>query len=765
MSDISRRALFRTMAAAGTAALTACRRYAGPMTLPPVPAGWRRGEERWIATTCGQCPAGCGIKVRVFEGHAVKIEGNPDHPVNGGGIGPKGQAGLQLLYHPDRIHGPLRRDGPRGSGRWTQISWDEAIRQVAEHLRDLRARGEARGLVVIDGEPRGLVPRLWDRFLRAFGSPNHVRHASTNEAAQALAMTYMQGVADVPAYDWRNTEYVLGFGALIFESWCQTIHMSRATSSLRRGTPGRRVKFVHVSPSFSVTAAKADEWIPIEPSTEGALALGIAHVLIRDGLHDAEFVREHTFGFESWRDDEGRQRRGFRDVIADYTPDKTSRITGVPPATIERLAREMSAHRPAIALADGSAAGATNGLATAMAIHALNALAGSIERPGGVVHERSPLSAWPAIDPDDIAASGLQAERIDGGGTARCVLGSGSIQSVPDAVLSNRPYPVQTLMLYRSNPVFTKPEGSKWIHALAKVPFVVSFSPLPDESTLWADLVLPDHTYLERSEIVEPMPSSGRPIVSVRQPVVAAIHDTKATGDVVVRIAQTIGGSVAQAFPWRDARAAGDELVRGIPESALREKGAWAGDQVVEHWEDAFATPSRKFEFYSQTIRAKLAGTIDDAQLDDACLPHWEPARFAGDPRAYPFVLAPHRGINHAEGGVRHLPWLRELPAAGLLAWQETVEINPADARQLGVEEADRVSVETPAGRRTFLVRVDDGTRQGTIGVPLGHGPWPPDPRDAGTAGGEALLVALSDPRAGIFARNATRARVRKEDA
>jgi anaerobic selenocysteine-containing dehydrogenase len=724
----------------------------------------------------------------VYEGRAVKIEGNPDHPVNGGGIGPKGQSGLQLLYHPDRIRGPLRRDGPRGSGRWVRISWEEAVRETAVRLRDIRARGDARAVVVIDGEPRGVVPRLWDRFLRVYGSPNHVRHASATESGQALAMAFMQGIPEVPAYDWQHTEYVLGFGVPLFESWCQTIHMSRATGALRRGTPGRRVKFVHVSPRFSVTAAKADEWVPIEPATEGALALGIAHVLIRDGLHDSTFVRDHTFGFETWRDRQGHVHRGFRElVMADYRPDTVARITGVPAETIERLAREMSAHQPAIALGDGAASGATNGLGTAMAIHALNAVAGSIERRGGVLAQRPAIRPWDQPVPDATATAGLQAERIDGGGTSACPLGGGSIQAVPDAILSNRPYPAQALILYRSNPVFSKPEGARWVQAIQKVPFVVSCSPLPDESTFWADLILPDHTYLERWDVVEPSPSSGRPVISFRQPVVPPRHNTLATGDALIRIARAIGGSVAEAFPWPDARAAGTDLLRGLPlpaqddekgQARLHASGAWAGEQAFEQWNDAFATPSGKFEFYSQTIAARLAAMFPDAgQLrqhlvavgvatpaDDLCLPHWEPARHAGTEREYPFLLAPYRAINYAEGGVRHLPWLREMPAAGLLAWKEVVDVNPEDARQLDVGEGDLVSIESPAGRRRVCVRMNDGTRRGTLGLPLGHGPWPPGIEDAGTAGGHGLLTALSDPLAGISASEGTRVRIRKED-
>ncbi len=783
MRPLSRRELLQAMAVSGAAAAAACGKYPGPEPVSAVPEGWYRGEERHVATTCGQCPAGCGITVRVHEGRAVKIEGTRGHPINGGTLGPKGQSGLQLLYHPDRIRGPLRRDGPRGSGRWIQITWDEAIDQLATALAKIRSGGDSRGLVVVDGEPRGPVPRLWERFLTAYGSPNHVRHLSASDGGSVRAMGFMQGVDELPAYDWTNTNYVLSLGTGLFESSCQMIHHARATSAMRLGQPGKRVKFVHVSPRFSVTAAKADEWVRVEPATYGALALGIAHVLVRQSLYDAEFVRDHTFGFDQWRDSRGRTHRGFRDlVLNDYPPEKVAGITGVPVDAIERLAREMSTHRPAIALADGTGTAATNSLGTAMAIHALNGLLGSIETRGGVLARRPALSSWNPTEPDDAARRGLAAEPIDGRGTLACPLGEGAVQALPEAILSERPYPVTALILYRSNPVFSKPEGARWAQAIQKVPLVVSCSPLPDESTLWADLVLPDHTYLERWEIVEPAPSSGRPIIGLRRPVVPPRHDTLATGDVVIRLAHALGPALAGAFPWSDYKAAVTALLTanetgkpGLVER-LEKTGAWSGDAEFERWSEAFSTPSGKFEFYSQTIASRLARHFPTEQAlnahlsgrgvltrgDDLCLPHWEPAQFAGDPGEYPFLLDPHRGINYAEGGFRHLPWLRELPGSGLSAWDDAVEINPDDATRLGLSEGQWIWIESPAGKRRVRARVNAGIAVGTIGLQLGHGPWPPTTADAGT-GGHGLLVALGDPMAGILAHHATRVRVRED--
>lgn len=797
--SLSRRDFLKTAgAAAGGLVLSGCPKQ-DPYALdkPDVPgaASWRKGQEKWILSTCGQCPAGCGIRVRVVEGRAVKIEGNEACPLNRGGLGPKGQSGLQLLYHPDRVRHPLKRDGPRGSGRWQPVTWEEAIAEIGQQLRELRARGEPRGLVVLDGEARGPMFDLWERFCQAYGSPNHIDHRATTDGARNLAMAYMHGVDELPAFDWENTHYVLGFGSGLLESWSQTIHFLRASRHLWRGVPGRRVKFVLVSSRYSVTATKADEWVAIEPATYGALALGLAHVLVKNELYDTAFVREHTFGFEDWQDVQGRTRRGFRDlVLKDYPVETVERITGIATKTIERLAREMAAHRPAIVLTDDCAAAATNGLGTAMAIHALNALLGNLERPGGLlVQRRAPLAPWPTLKLDELARTSRAAPRIDGTGTQTCPLGHSFIQTLPEAILSDRPYPIEALILYRSNPVFSKPDGRRWIKAISKVPLVVSCSPLPDESTLWADFVLPDHTYLERWEIVEPVPGLGYPMLGLRQPAVEPLYDTMPTGDVVIRLAREIGEPLAGAFPWKHYRSAVLRRLEGVHKARSgstvatsiskfhkglrRDGGWWAPGYPFEQWGDAFHTPSGKFEFYSQTIAARLAKVFPDAEErdrylehlgvatrgDDLCLPHWEPPRFAGDTGTYPFVLLPYRGIDYAEGGARHLPWLCELPIQGRSGgWVERIELHPDDAGRIDVREGETVWVSSPAGKRLLTACLQPGIRPGTVGLPLGHGSWPPDPSAAEPAGVYGLIANANDPLTGVLALQGTRVRIEK---
>ncbi len=299
--------------------------------------------EQWTPTICLMCPGGCGVLVRTINGRAVKIEGNPLHPVNTGKVCPKANASLQVLYDPDRLRGPLRQAGQRGSGEWKPISWDKAIQLAAERLAAIREESGPASIAFMSGRVRGQMAGLIDRFMLAYGSPNHIRHDSLSVDGERIANELVYGHRDQLGYDWDNCSFVLSFGRAFLEASRPTIRQIRAFGAMRRDRPNRRAKFVQVDARFSITAAKADEWISIRPGTDGALALGIANVILAEELYDLDFVQKHTFGFEDWTDLDG-SHEGFRSfVLRNYHPNQVEAITGVPADTIVRLAREFAA--------------------------------------------------------------------------------------------------------------------------------------------------------------------------------------------------------------------------------------------------------------------------------------------------------------------------------------------------------------------------------------------------------------------------------------
>ena len=267
------------------------------------------GPESWVASTCGLCPGGCGVVVRKIGERAVKLEGNPIHPVNRGRLCPLGQASLQLLYNPDRLRSPLKRVGDRGSGKWQKISWEEAMSLIASKLKELRERGEPHTLAVLGSKGSELSNRLMHRFLNVYGSPNYV--PTEREDPSSLAQYLTQGIRERVAYDFESTNYILSFAAPLVEGWLSPVRQMRALAFLRQGRPGHRGKLVQVESRLSATAAKADEWVPIRPGTEGAFALGIAHILVKEDLYDRAFVDGHLVGFEERMDQAGKRRKRF----------------------------------------------------------------------------------------------------------------------------------------------------------------------------------------------------------------------------------------------------------------------------------------------------------------------------------------------------------------------------------------------------------------------------------------------------------------------
>jgi anaerobic selenocysteine-containing dehydrogenase len=696
------------------------------------------------------------VRVRVVEGRAIKIEGNPDCAVNRGGIGPRGLSGPQVLYDPDRIREPLRRVGARGAPTFEPISWDDALALLATRLRGLREKGEAHRSAIVCGRERGMMLELWQRFAAAYGTPNLVDGMCTESGPIADAMHWMQGVREIPAHDWNQTRYVVSIGSGILESSCQLVYFARAQASMRRGKSTARARIVHAGVAMSRTAMNADEWIAIRPGSHAAFALGLAHVLVREGRYDQAFVRDHTFGFEPWKDEQGIEHAGFKSVLAEYTPEKVASLCGIPADAIVRIALDLEANRPCFAVAGPEAVLASNGMRTAMAVHALNALLGSIDRPGGLLVQRAaPLADWPELELDDAAQTSLARERIDGAASARFPLASSVLDALPESMLSARPYALDTLLLYYANPLYSRPDPERWREALANVPFVVSFSPFLDETVSEvADLVLPDHSYLERWEDAAFAPSIGVAAFGVRQPVVEPLYATRATGDVLIALAKAIGEPLEEAFAFDDFKDALKKRMVGIFNarrgSIVEEKGSeflkrlyatgsWNDDAYpFESWAETLRTPSGKLEFFSQAMWKKLSETAAaagrspaemvsarglPADLDRACMPGHDEIAWMGEAAARPLQLIPHKPNGYAVGSGANQPWLQELaPWTGRRTYTTEAEVHPDTARAHGIVDGDRIEVASSAGRIDVVARVTSGVLPGIVRIAQGGG-------------------------------------------
>ncbi len=686
------------LAGLGAAMLPGCRRAWSPPEADPtsrsqikpyVPGAetYATYEERWIHTSCAQCPAACGVRVRVVEGRAVRIEGNTENPINRGGIGVRGLSGLQTLYDPDRIAQPLRREGDR----FVPIAWDRALDLLATELARVRERAPEQ-LLVMSGLERGFGHELLGRLCRAFGTPNFVDGSPSHSATLARAMEHTLGVREVPAYGWEGAGAILSLEAALFEDACRSTYFARVTAAMRRDI-ARRARLVHAGSTFDLAAYNADRWLRIRPGTAGALALGICHVLMRDDTYAHELV------------DRARELAGFRALVASHDPARVATITGCDAAAIEDLAHELWDRRPVLAVVDERSLAFTNGLATAEVAIALSALLGSVEnaRGGLRVAPIAPTRAWAEPALDAVAKRGLAAWRLDGAGSAPYTGARSVLDTLPDAILAAPP---AIALLHHANPVSARAQPERWRDALAAIPLVVSFSPAIDETVAAvADLVLPDHTYLERFEDATPLPGSPRAVAGVRNPVVTPLHDTRATADVVLDLAHRLGDPVAAAFPWRSSRDAFEERWLGLH--------AAGRGTIVEARPKAFLDRFYDAGFWADTDDAPP--TAVELALPVA----WSEPRWDGDPARFPLVLLPYHPLGHAEGA--NQPWLRDLhPRPGLHAWTLAASLSPHDAPHL--REGQRIRVVSPYGTLELPVHLDPHLAPGCIAIPTGGG-------------------------------------------
>jgi len=679
----------------------------------PVPPD---GEGTYVRSTCTLCPGGCGISVRKIDERAVKIEGAKGHPINDGGVCILGLSGLQLLYGPTRIQAPLKRAGKRGEGKWTTISWAQAIAEVADKLGELRAQGNPQSLACITSRDAGTVPQLLNRFMRAYGSPNFFRMPSVEDAYES-ALYLTQGVAGSAGLDVENADFILSFGSAILDGYGSPVRMFRANSRLKE-TNGT---VVQIEARLSNTAAKADTWLAVKPGSEADLALAMAHVIISRNAFNRNFVTDNAEGFE-----------GFARMVQEkYTPEDVADRTGIEAAVIAETAMKFAAAKKPLALF-GKGKGQTPGsLKEALAVQALNALVGNINAPGGV----QALAAydyinWPDAETDDVAAAGLQTPRLDGAGTDRFP----HARYLPHR-LAGAAEGIQALLVAESNPCYSLPNTQAVQEAFDKIPFVVSFSSFMDETAMHADLILPNHHYLERYEDVPVTAGLTRATVGLCRPVVAPLYDTQHLGDSLLQIAKALKGTVAGAFPWPDYESCLKATLRD-QWSALTSEGVWVDAAASRQ---GFETDSGKFVLMNDSIGA--AYMADEVAME-------------GRDPAYPLLLVPYDSIRLASRYVGDTPFMIKTVSDAVIKGQDGfVEINPETAKKAGLADGQTAQLSTPVGSAKVRVHYEHGIMPGVVAMPRGLGHTAYDAYLAGKGVNVNQLIGpVEDPASGLDA-------------
>ncbi len=759
-------------------------------------------RERFVNTLCPMCPGGCGLKIRVVHECAVGVRGNKNHPINRGGLCSRASVVLQDLYNPDRLHRPMRSVGGRGSGKWEPIDWNTATDIIADKLRTVREQSP-QSLCTVLGRDRGLTRMAWQRFMRAFGSPNLIDAFPDDNLDVHPAVLATQGIQQRLGYDIANASYILSFSSGWLDAHWSSEQAARAFAEFRRGRSGFRPKWVHIEPRHSLTGIKADEWLPIRPGTEGTLALGIAHVLIREGLYDREFVEQRSYGFEDWVDRQGVNRLGFRRmVLQDYAPVKVQELTGVPEGDIFRIAREFSVNRPAVALGfDGGGCG-SSATYDRMAIHCLNALVGSLDVTGGVTifQEFSLLDDTHELN--SVASRGLSSPRLDGPVDQRR-LATSAIDLLADAIEHGQPYSTEALFLIDANPVFSLAEGKRLSAALSSVTFVVAVSGYHDDSNRHADLILPLLHGLHRWDFNLGHTLTGHSVVTVSQPAMDPPSGSRPPYDIVRALAGRLGEDMVSVLPWSTSKEVVDTVCRELFDASkgaafgpanedswaqLLESRGWRApfannyeefkrdvldgggwtDPIYFHreWDRVFRSPSGKFAFSSvyldHSFKA-LPETNEVFDRDRRCLPNCRTQRRERD-KTYPLDLYVYSLPNLVAVSSPNLPWLNDIAGAYMFEkWRTWVEIHPQTAERLEVGAHDSVEVCTPQSRLVLPVKIYSGLMPDVIAIPFGFGHKSGGRWCKGIGENPAELVTPHlDPLTGKSLWTATRAAIRK---
>jgi Fe-S-cluster-containing dehydrogenase component len=606
------------------------------------------GVSTYYATTCRECAAACGVIAETRDGRTIKLEGNPDHPVNRGALCARGQSALQGLYNPDRYRGPM----VRRNGQLQSVGWDEALQLFAQKLGETRSRGGAGNAVFINQHESGSYPGFLDSWLTAFGMPAHLSYDAGADHAVIAANRQSYGVS-WPKLDFRAARLVVSIGADFLDSWGAMVpqQLDFADARANHDTAPR---LVYVGPRRSLTGLNADQWIDCRPGSEMAVV---------------------------------RMLQGQMSVEA------TAQATGVIASILDAFSREFAATTPSMVIAGG---GGTDALEVALAANALNQARGNV----GVTIK--PNEGYLGFDrmasPAELRAL---ADRMNSGG-------------------------VSLLMVRGANPAFTLPKAVGFAAAMAKVPFKVSFSSVPDDTSELADLILPDHHPLEQWGDAEPV----RGTISLQQPTMDPVFDTRATSDVLIAVAKKDPGNAAR-YTMADYRS---WLIGRFPGGAA-------------------------------ALTAALPRGMTSGSLGEATTARAVPATRAAAPieqssgNMY-LVVYSHPMLGDGRGANK--PWLQEIPdPVTKICWQTVAEMNPVTAEKMGLENGDHVTVQTSAGSLTLPVLRYPGTQRETVAIATGRGQVHGG-RYAKAGFNPLEILPLAEDRAGGVAFVSTKANVSK---
>lgn len=653
---------------------------------------------RAIPTTCEQCPAGCGIIAYLNGDRLVQILGNPNHPDNLGGICAKGISAINLVNDPERLLYPMKRTGPRGSGQWTEITWDEAYQKLSTRFKEIIGSGRTGELVFDKGQDEPLL----DKFITAVGSPNIIDRSALKNINRAKALTSMM-MPHSFIEDVGRSRTIINFGANPYANHDHFIGIARR---LAHAQTERGAKLFTFDVRMSETAAKSDAWYPIKAGTDGIVALAIAHMIIKNGLADEDF----------WHKKTNYPLSMLKEHLLKYTPEVAEKESGIRAADIEHLAAEFAARKPSVAMIGGGASEHENGSQNVRNIALLNCLVGNLEKEGGIFYPRFPASFQP-----ETAYSRIILEKS-----------GNTVKGIADLEKANSR--INTYFTYLSNPAYDDSDCQTTLRLLGDekiVPFLVVMDTHLTETAMMADMVLPAATFLEGWSIKNVPSLDMVPVLNLRQPVVSLLSkaevlrsphfevgkllepsfrprgEAKEVGNFCLELAERLGEKVLESLPFKDTQDYAERIISSNPSlqkqgglNALKKNGFYINSD-----NNNLSPTNERIEIYSNALK----------QDGHSPLPVYQPISIHKKKNETEFILTPFKS-NLMARGTANSKWAREILHENRL-W-----MNKEAAFRLGIKNGDRVRVSSSVGNLITRVLTTDRIHPGSVALAEGLG-------------------------------------------
>lgn len=713
MPDFSRRDFLKlSTATIGALAFSGISKLGSPQ-VRAAPNFWWQEETATKFNYCEMCYWHCGVKAEVTNGRVAKIYGDDEDPLSQGNLCPRGQAGVQQLYNPDRLKKPLISVGERGEGKYREATWEEALDYTADKLSNVSEKyGGPESIAWLNHTSSGA---WFSHLAAAWGSPNsgtpaHSLCLGAREIASQL--TFGRPVGEHMPVDWENSEFIVLIANHIGENSHNTL-MKDFMGALNNGA-----KLAVVDPRYSTAAGKADWWLPIKPGTDTALLLAWINLIISTNNYDHDYIDKFAIGFEE-----------LKEGVKDYTPEWASKITDLDAGVIKRVGLGLARYRPhSVVPPNRHTSWYGNDTQRLRALFILNALLGNYGREGGFYFAAAPWIGdynYPSMKLEstgggcgggsgelgsDSLPEGVR-PRADGKGK-KFLYGSLAEPELIEAMVTEKPYPIKGLIADGTNLFHSVPDKERTKKALRNLDFYLAVDILPQEHVMWADVILPEATYLERYDDLQSVHGKNTPYINFREPAVKPMYESKPGWWIAKELGERLG--LGKYFPFENIEEYLNERLStlGLDLEQVKEKGLIKQPQLSKPYlkdfldndqKPPFNTPSGKIELYSDRL--------EEHDVDP--VPQYEPVN--DSPDGY-FRLLYGRSPVHSFSRTQSNRWLAEVED------ENSVWINASAARRLGLADGQYVVLENQDGVQSNKIKVKSTNRIREDCVYMVHG-------------------------------------------